>query len=110
MLVLVIKSFTTPTNPIDPSKFTRYSHHFLVFYTITFISALIRCFDYYFTNQSLAIDKSFATIDLILCFILWIVIITSPSELDQGELVDFEDDDDGVLVLNDGRVVRNVCK
>ncbi|KAI7874792.1 uncharacterized protein EV154DRAFT_430271 [Mucor mucedo] len=107
VLILVIKSFTTPTNPIDPSKFTRYSHHFLVFYTITFISALIRCFDYYFTNQSLAIDKSFASIDLILCFILWIVIITSPSELDQGELVDFEDDDDGVLVLHDGRVVRN---
>lgn len=34
--------------------------------------------------------------------------VTSPSELDRGELVDFEDDDDGVLVLFDGRVVRNV--
>lgn len=79
-----------------------------MFYSLTFISALIRCFDYYFTNQTLAIDKSFALIDLLLCFILWIVIITSPSELDQGELVDFEDDDDGVLVLHDGRVVRNV--
>lgn len=57
---------------------------------------------------SSAIEKTFAGIDLGLCFILWIVIITSPSELDQGELIDFEDDEDGVLVLHDGRVVRNV--
>lgn len=74
---------------------------------------MIRLFDYYFTVDnnwfiSSAIEKSFACIDLALCFILWIVIITSPSELDQGELVDFDDDDDGVLVLHDGRVVRNV--
>ncbi|GAA5816352.1 hypothetical protein MFLAVUS_009880 [Mucor flavus] len=111
ILILVIKSFTTPANPIDPSKFTRYSHHFLTFYSITFISAMIRFFDYYFTVDnnwfiSSAIEKSFACIDLALCFILWIVIITSPSELDQGELVDFDDDDDGVLVLHDGRVGR----
>ncbi|CAO3621386.1 unnamed protein product [Mucor hiemalis] len=112
VLILVIKSFTTPANPVDPSKFTRYSHHFLVFYSIILISAIIRFFDYFFTNEknwfiSSAIEKSFACIDLGLCFILWSVVVTSPSELDRGELVDFEDDDDGVLVLFDGRVVRN---
>lgn len=68
--------------------------------------------DYFFTDNnwsiSPTIEKSFALIDLSLCFVLWYVISTSPTELDQGELADFEDDDDGVLVLHDGRVVRNV--
>jgi hypothetical protein len=100
---------------MDPSKFTRYSHHFLIFYSTIFVSAIIRCFDYFLTDQkswfiSSTIEKSFACIDLTLCFILWIIIVTSPSELNQGELIDFEDDDDGVLVLFDGRVVRNVVK
>lgn len=96
---------------MDPSKFTRYSHHFLLFYALFFVSALIRVFDYFFTDNnwfiSSGIEKSFSLIDLCLCFTLWFVVITSPTELDQGELVDFEDDDDGVLVLHDGRVVRN---
>ncbi|CEP19654.1 hypothetical protein [Parasitella parasitica] len=104
-------SFTTPANPVDPSKFTRYSHHFLLFYALFFVSALIRVFDYLFTDNnwfiSSGIEKTFSLIDLSLCFILWFVVITSPTELDQGELVDFDDDDHGVLVLHDGRVVRN---
>ncbi|KAI8647165.1 ABC transporter type 1, transmembrane domain-containing protein [Parasitella parasitica] len=111
VLALVIKSFTTPANPVDPSKFTRYSHHFLLFYALFFVSALIRVFDYFFTDNnwfiSSGIEKSFSLIDLCLCFILWFVVVTSPTELDQGELVDFDDDDHGVLVLHDGRVVRN---
>ncbi|KAI8978492.1 ABC transporter type 1, transmembrane domain-containing protein [Pilobolus umbonatus] len=111
ILILVIKSFTTPADPLDPSKFTRYSYHFLIFYSVTLISAIVRVFDYFFTLNnwfiSSTLEKSFASIDLCLCFGLWFVTITSPSELDQGELVDFEEDDDGVLVLHDGRVVRN---
>lgn len=99
-------------NPIDPSKFTRYTYHFLIFYSLVFLSAIIRVVDYFFTDNnwsiSPTIEKSFALIDLSLCFVLWYVISTSPTELDQGELADFEDDDDGVLVLHDGRVVRNV--
>ncbi|KAG1469917.1 hypothetical protein G6F56_002980 [Rhizopus delemar] len=35
------------------------------------------------------------------------ITITAPSELDHRELVDFEDNDDNVLVLQDGRVIRN---
>lgn len=85
-----------------------------MFYSLEFISAIVRILDYYFTDNtwfiSSSIEKSFSIVDLILSFVSWFVIVTSPSELDQGELVDFEDDDDGVLVLHDGRVVRNVSK
>lgn len=106
----MIKSFTTPSNPIDPTKFTKYSHHFLTFYSITLLSALLRCFDYFFTVEknwfiSSSIEKSFACIDLILCLGLWIVIITSPEELDAQEYIEIEDET--VMVLPDGRVVRN---
>ncbi|CEJ00296.1 hypothetical protein RMCBS344292_14357 [Rhizopus microsporus] len=34
-------------------------------------------------------------------------IMTAPSELDQRELIDFEDNDDNVLVMQDGNVIRN---
>lgn len=34
--------------------------------------------------------------------------MTAPSELDQRELIDFEDNDDNVLVMQDGNVIRNV--
>lgn len=73
---------------------------------------MIRFFDYFFTVEknwfiSSSIEKSFACIDLVLCFGLWMVIVTSPEELDQGELL-FEEDEEDVLVLpQDGRVVRN---
>jgi hypothetical protein len=73
---------------------------------------MVRAFDYFLTDNqwliSSAIEKSFALIDLVLTFILWFVTATCPSELDQGELLDFDDEDDGVLVLHDGNVVRNV--
>ncbi|KAI9486629.1 MAG: ABC transporter type 1, transmembrane domain-containing protein [Benjaminiella poitrasii] len=111
ILILVIKSFTMPANPLDPSSFTKYSQHFLVFYSLIFVSALVRAFDYFLTNNDRfipsAVEKSFAFIDLVLCLILWVVIVTSPTEIDHGELAELEDDDHGVLVLHDGRVVRN---
>ncbi|KAL9548576.1 hypothetical protein MBANPS3_005610 [Mucor bainieri] len=113
VLALVIKSFTTPANPTDPSKFTRYSHHFLVFYALFFVSAVVRAFDYLLTDKhnwfiSSGIEKTFSLIDLCLCCVLWSVVVTSPAELDHGELLDVDDDDDDrVLVLHDGRVVRN---
>lgn len=79
---------------------------------MTLLSTVLRGFDYFLTDNnwfiSSSIEKSFACIDFGLCFILWIIIITAPSELDQRELVDFEDNDDNVLVLQDGRVIRNV--
>ncbi|KAG1520063.1 hypothetical protein G6F52_008021 [Rhizopus delemar] len=104
VLLLVIKSFTV-------FKFTRYSNHLLVFYSMTLLSTVLRGFDYFLTDNnwfiSSSIEKSFACIDFGLCFILWMIIITAPSELDQRELVDFEDNDDNVLVLQDGRVIRN---
>ncbi|KAI8345314.1 hypothetical protein EDC96DRAFT_486829 [Choanephora cucurbitarum] len=111
ILILVIKSFTTPENPLDSSKFTRYSYHFVIFYSLILVSAIIRVGDYFLTSNnwyiSSSIEQSFALIDVVLCTLLWYVIMTSPTELDQAELVDFDDDEDGVLVLFDGRVVRN---
>ncbi|KAI8367772.1 ABC transporter type 1, transmembrane domain-containing protein [Blakeslea trispora] len=111
ILILVIKSFTTPENPLDSSKFTRYSYHFLTFYSLISLSAIMRVCDYFLTNNnwyiSPSIEQSFAVIDVILCTLLWYVMMTSPTELDQAELVDFDEDEDGVLVLLDGRVVRN---
>ncbi|KAF7724816.1 hypothetical protein EC973_000701 [Apophysomyces ossiformis] len=77
------------------------------------MSAVIRCFSYFITASkdswptSSTIEKAFAIVDLAICLALWAVSATTPTELDQGELVDFDDEDDGVLVLHDGRVVRN---
>ncbi|KAI7898810.1 uncharacterized protein BX663DRAFT_442359 [Cokeromyces recurvatus] len=111
ILILIIKTFTAPENPLDPSTFTKYSYHFLVFYSLIFVSAIVRAFDCYLTNSyspdSFTVEKLFTFVDLLLCFILWFIIISSPSEIDHRELVDFEDDDHSVLVLYDGRVVRN---
>jgi hypothetical protein len=72
----------------------------------------VRVFDYIFTDNRWFISSSIeiysALIDLGLCFILWMTIMTAPSELDQRELIDFEDNDDNVLVMQDGNVIRNV--
>ena len=84
----------------------------MIFYSLILVSAFIRVGDYFLTSNnwyiSSSIEQSFALIDVVLCTLLWYVIMTSPTELDQAELVDFDDDEDGVLVLFDGRVVRNV--
>ncbi|KAI9251586.1 hypothetical protein BY458DRAFT_444186 [Sporodiniella umbellata] len=104
ILLLVIKSFT-------PFNFKRYSNHFLFFYSTLLVSALVRGFDYFVSKNnwsiSSSIEKTFACIDLGLCFILWMITITARSELDPRELVDLEDSDDNVLVLQDGSVIRN---
>lgn len=105
VLVLIIKSFTA-------TKFTRYNTHLLCFYSIILLSAIVRVFDYIFTDNKWFISSSIeiysALIDFGLCFILWMTIMTAPSELDQRELIDFEDNDDNVLVMQDGNVIRNV--
>ncbi|KAI8379618.1 uncharacterized protein BYT42DRAFT_333425 [Radiomyces spectabilis] len=113
VLVLVIKSFTTPADPVILSKLTVYNPHFLVFYSLALLSAVARIFSYFVIGSqtewltSSTIEKSFAIIDLVICIILWFVSATTPTELDPRELMDFEDDDSGVLVLHDGRTVRN---
>ncbi|RCI04069.1 hypothetical protein CU098_000751, partial [Rhizopus stolonifer] len=110
ILLLIIKSFTTPRNPLDSSRFTRYSWHFMLFYLLVFVSSVVRMFDYFLTPNnwfiSATIEKSFASVDVCLCFILVYVVMTSPTELDQAELMNFEDEDEGVLVLSDGGVGR----
>ncbi|ORZ00940.1 ABC transporter type 1, transmembrane domain-containing protein [Syncephalastrum racemosum] len=113
MLILVIKSFTTPADPVSPSKFTLYNPHFLIFYTLASSSAIVRAFSYFITGSdanwatSSTIEKSFAAIDLVICITIWLVSVTTPGELDQGELLDIDGDDGGILVLHDGRVVRS---
>lgn len=115
MLILVIKSFTTPADPVSPSKFTLYNPHFLIFYTLASSSAIVRAFSYFITGSdanwatSSTIEKTFAAIDLMICITIWLVSVTTPGELDQGELLDIDGDDGGILVLHDGRVVRSVC-
>lgn len=114
MLILVIKSFTTPADPVSPSKFTLYNPHFLVFYTLASTSAIVRAFSYFVTNSdddwiiSATTEKSFAVVDLAICITVWLICATTPGELDQGELLDIDDAEDGILVLHDGRVVRSV--
>ncbi|KAI9321346.1 ABC transporter type 1, transmembrane domain-containing protein [Dichotomocladium elegans] len=113
MLILVLKSFSTPADPVSPMKFTLYNPHFLTFYTLACISANVRCFSYFFTDSddnwviSAATEKSFAVVDLVICVVVWFVCATTPGELDQGELLDIDDAEDGILVLHDGRVVRS---
>ncbi|KAI9031832.1 ABC transporter type 1, transmembrane domain-containing protein [Phycomyces nitens] len=112
ILILVIRSFTTPTDPVAPSKFTLYNPHFLTFYSFALFSAIVRIFAHFGTllnsgDMASGIEKGFSLVDCFICLAIWLVSATTPSELDQGELLDFDDDDDGVLVLNDGRVVRN---
>ncbi|KAG2215849.1 hypothetical protein INT45_004424, partial [Circinella minor] len=113
MLILVIKSFTTPADPVSPARFTLYNPHYLVFYTLASVSAIVRCFSYFITNIhdnwiiSSTTEKSFAAVDLIICLSVWILCATTPGELDQGELLDIDDADEGILVLHDGRVVRS---
>ncbi|KAJ8657898.1 hypothetical protein O0I10_006426 [Lichtheimia ornata] len=113
MLILVIKSFTTPADPVSPSKFTLYNPHFLVFYTLASTSAIVRAFSYFVTNSdddwiiSATTEKSFAVVDLAICITVWLICATTPGELDQGELLDIDDAEDGILVLHDGRVVRS---
>lgn len=112
MLILLIKSFTTPTDPVAPSRFTLYNPHFLMFYMLSCISASVRCFSYFFTASewvtSPATEKSFAVIDLLISIIIFFISATTPNELNQGELLDIDDPDEGIMVLHDGRVVRNV--
>ena len=114
MLTLVIKSFTTPADPVSPARFTLYNPHYLVFYTLASVSAIVRCFSYFITNIhdnwiiSSTTERSFAAVDLIICLAVWILCATTPGELDQGELLDIDDADEGILVLHDGRVVRSV--
>lgn len=55
-------------------------------------------------------DSSFGLVNLCTNLILWTISATTPTELNQGELLDFDDTDVGVMVLHDGRVVRNVSK
>ncbi|CAO3590539.1 unnamed protein product [Absidia cylindrospora] len=113
ILMLVLRSFTTPSDPLSPSKFTLYNYHFLLFYTLAIISSFLRCFSYLVISHgdhwltSWTIEISFAVTNLTINLILWTASATAPSELDQGELLDFDDTDDGVMVLHDGRVVRN---
>lgn len=112
ILALIIKSFSVPIHPAEPSRFTKYKYHILIFYTLLFVSAITRVLDYYFTDNkwliSSAIEKAFSVYDLALCFTLWTVILTSPSELNPRELLDYQDDDDSVLILHDGKIIRNV--
>lgn len=114
MLILVIKSFTTPTDPVAPLKFTIYNPHFLVFYTLVSGAAVARSYSYFVVTPdkgwliSPTTEKAFAAIDMLLCVIIWIVSATSPGELDHRELSDIDNGEDGILVLHDGRVVRNV--
>ncbi|KAI8341301.1 ABC transporter type 1, transmembrane domain-containing protein [Chlamydoabsidia padenii] len=113
ILVLVIRSFTTPSDSLSPSKFTLYNYHFLLFYSLAITSSFLRCFSYFVISHddhwltSWTIEISFAVTNLAINLILWTASATAPSELDQGELLDFDDTDDGVMVLHDGRVVRN---
>ncbi|KAI8089911.1 uncharacterized protein BX664DRAFT_365696 [Halteromyces radiatus] len=113
ILILVLKSFTTPSDPLSPSKFTLYNYHFLLFFSMAIISSFLRCFSYFVITHgdhwvtSWTIETSFAVTNLVINLILWATSATAPSELDQGELLDFDDTDDGVMVLLDGRVVRN---
>ncbi|KAL0088903.1 ABC transporter type 1, transmembrane domain-containing protein [Phycomyces blakesleeanus] len=113
ILILVIRSFTTPADPVAPSKFTLYNPHFLTFYSFALISAIVRIFAHFGTllnsrdGVPSGVEKGFSLVDCFICLAIWLVSATTPSELDQGELLDFDDDDDGVMVLNDGRVVRN---
>ncbi|KAI9244357.1 ABC transporter type 1, transmembrane domain-containing protein [Phascolomyces articulosus] len=113
MLILVIKSFTTPADPVSPAKFTLYNPHYLIFYTLASLSAIVRTFSYFITNLddnwiiSSTTEKSFAIVDLVICLAVWMLCATTPGELDQGELLDIDDADEGILVLHDGRVVRS---
>ncbi|CAO3611821.1 unnamed protein product [Cunninghamella echinulata] len=112
IIILILKSFTTPTDPVSPSKFSLYNPHFLIFYTIFVVSAILRCFsDFILSNNgtwtSLTIESTFALVNLCTNWILWMISATTSTELNQGELLDFDDTDVGVMVLHDGRVVRN---
>ncbi|KAI7862297.1 ABC transporter type 1, transmembrane domain-containing protein [Spinellus fusiger] len=113
ILILVIKSFTTPSDPVSPSKFTLYNPHFLVFYSFALISASLRLIAHFGSLLEKAalftagIEKEFSVIDFAICLTLWYVSATTPSELNHGELLDMDEDEDGVLVLDDGHIVRN---
>jgi hypothetical protein len=55
-----------------------------------------------------ALEILLAALSTCICFALFFVSVTTPREIEREELLDLDDSDGSVMILKDGRVLRNV--
>lgn len=108
---MVTKLFIISSNPVAPSKFTLYNPHLLSFYTITSLASVIRIRSLTLGSTPVpgtALEILLAALSTCICFALFFVSVTTPREIEREELLDLDDSDGSVMILKDGRVLRNV--
>ncbi|KAM3589807.1 hypothetical protein VKS41_000661 [Umbelopsis sp. WA50703] len=112
VLVMVIKLFMISSNPVAPSKVTLYNPHLLLFYTVALLASVIRLRSNLLHSDNDGSAKN--TLEILtsalstcICFALFLVSATTPREIDREELLDIDDSDGSVMILKDGRVLRN---
>ncbi|CAO3660699.1 unnamed protein product [Umbelopsis vinacea] len=112
VLVMVTKLFMISSNPVAPSKVTLYNPHLLLFYTISLLASVISLRSHILeidTNPTTGttIETLLAVLSTCICTALFLISATTPREIDREELLDIDDSDGSVMILKDGRVLRN---
>lgn len=110
---MVIKLFMISSNPVAPSKVTLYNPHLLVFYTIALLGSVIRLRSNVLNSDNdnsaeNTLEILTSALSTCICTALFLVSATTPREIDREELLDIDDSDGSVMILKDGRVLRNV--
>jgi hypothetical protein len=110
---MVTKLFMISSNPVAPSKVTLYNPHLLLFYTISLLASVISLRSHILeidTNPTTGttIETLLAVLSTCICTALFLISATTPREIDREELLDIDDSDGSVMILKDGRVLRNV--